>query len=386
VADPDATLRELPLLTAAEQRQIVFGWNDTGQPPRVEQCLHELFERQVEQTPEAIALIYEDQQLTYRELNSRANRLARHLRILGVRAETLVGVLVSRSIEMLVSLLSVFKAGAAYVPLDPQHPAERLSLMMDDAGVEVVLVEQRLADKVDIAGRAQVVCVDALWELIAEQSDEKIESEVNADNLAYVIYTSGSTGRPKGVMIPHRGLVNYLQWCVSAYDVTAGSGAPVHSSIGFDLTVTSLFAPLLAGRSVVLSEVQNGEALISSLDRQSGYSFVKLTPSHLDLLNQAVTGERIAGLTKMLILGGEALHGERLDRWRQHSPATRIINEYGPTETVVGCCFYEVAQGASLNGAVPIGRPVANTQVYVLDEYLNPLPPGIQGELFIGGI
>src|SRR6185503_13214097 len=159
-----------------------------------------------------------------------------------------------------------------------------------------------------------------------------------------------------------------------------------HSSIGFDLTVTSLFAPLLAGRSVVLSEVQNGEALISSLDRQSGYSFVKLTPSHLDLLNQAVTGEGIAGLTKMLILGGEALHGERLDRWRQHSPATRIINEYGPTETVVGCCFYEVAQGASLNGAVPIGRPVANTQVYVLDEYLNPLPPGIPGELFIGGI
>jgi len=386
VADPDATLRELPLLTAAEQRQIVFGWNDTGQPPRVEQCLHELFERQVEQTPEAIALIYEDQQLTYRELNSRANRLARHLRILGVRAETLVGVLVSRSVEMLVSLLSVLKAGAAYVPLDPQHPAERLSLMMDDAGVEVVLVEQRLADKVDIAGRAQVVCVDALWELIAEQSDEKIESEVNADNLAYVIYTSGSTGRPKGVMIPHRGLVNYLQWCVRAYDVAGGSGAPVHSSIGFDLTVTSLFAPLLAGRSVVLSEVQNGEALISSLDRQSGYSFVKLTPSHLDLLNQAVTGERIAGLTKMLILGGEALHGERLDRWRQHSPATRIINEYGPTETVVGCCFYEVAQGASLNGAVPIGRPVANTQVYVLDEYLNPLPPGIPGELFIGGI
>jgi non-ribosomal peptide synthetase component F len=239
VADPDATLRELPLLTAAEQRQIVFGWNDTGPPPPVEQCLHELLERQVEQTPEAIALIYEDQQLTYRELNSRANRLARHLRILGVRAETLVGILVSRSVEMLVSLLSVLKAGAAYVPLDPQHPAERLSLMMDDAGVEVVLVEQRVADKVDTAGRAQVVCVDALWELIAEQSDEKIESEVNADNLAYVIYTSGSTGRPKGVMIPHRGLVNYLQWCVRAYDVTGGSGAPVHSSIGFDLTVTS---------------------------------------------------------------------------------------------------------------------------------------------------
>lgn len=386
VADPDATLRELPLLTDEEQRQIVFEWNDTGQSSPAEQCLHELFERQVEQTPEAIALIYEDQQLTFRELNSRANRLARHLHTLGVRAETLIGILMPRSVEMLVCLLSVLKAGAAYVPLDPQHPPERLVFMVDDAGVEVLLVEPRLVDTFAATGTSQVVCVGAEWEQIAEQSEEKIETEVNADNLAYVIYTSGSTGRPKGVMISHRGLVNYLHWCVKAYDVAGGSGAPVHSSIGFDLTVTSLFAPLLAGRSVVLSEAQNGEALISSLGRQRSYSFVKLTPSHLDLLNQAVAGKRVAGLTEMLILGGEALHSESLKRWRQQSPATRIINEYGPTETVVGCCFYEVTQGSSLNGPVPIGRPIANTQLYVLDEHLNPLPPGIPGELFIGGI
>lgn len=386
VADPDRCLSELPLLADEEQRQIVFEWNDTGQSSPAEQCLHELFERQVEKTPEAIALIYEDHQLTYRELNSRANRLARHLRTLGVRAETLIGILMPRSVEMLVCLLGVLKAGAAYVPLDPQQPPERLSLMVDDAGVEVLLIEPRLANIVAATGKSQVVCVDAEWEQIAEQSEERIESEVNADNLAYVIYTSGSTGRPKGVMISHRGLVNYLHWCVRAYDVAGGSGAPVHSSIGFDLTVTSLFAPLLAGRSVVLSDAQNGEALISSLGRQGSYSFIKLTPSHLDLLNQAVAGERVAGLTEMLILGGEALHGESLKRWRQHSPATRIINEYGPTETVVGCCFYEVTQGSSLNGPVPIGRPIANTQVYILDEHLNPLPPGIPGELFIGGI
>jgi amino acid adenylation domain-containing protein len=386
VDGPERRLSELPLLADEEQRRIVFDWNDTGPATPAGECLHELFERQAGRTPEAVALVCGDRRLTYRELNARANRLARHLRDSGVGAESLVGVLMRRSLEMPVSLLGVLKAGAAYVPLDPEQPPERLSWMMADAGVGVLLTEGRLADGVAVGGNSSVVRVDAEWGRIAERSGEPVAGGADADNLAYVIYTSGSTGRPKGVMISHRGLVNYLRWCVNAYDVAGGDGAPVHSSIGFDLTVTSLFAPLLAGRSVWLSEGEGGEALLSATGGRRGYSFLKLTPSHLDLLNQALEGESVAGLTSVLILGGEPLHGESLKRWRQHSPATRIFNEYGPTEAVVGCCVYEVPPGADLSGDIPVGRPIANAQLYVLDENLNPLPPGLTGELYIGGV
>jgi amino acid adenylation domain-containing protein len=387
VADPHLRLSELPLLTDEEQQQIVFEWNNTAQGYPSEQLVHGLFEEQVERTPEAVALICGDEQLTYRELNRRANQLAHHLRALGVGAESAVGILMERSLEMVISILGVLKAGGAYVPLDAEYPQERLSFMLEDAGVEVLLAARHLVGRVAVSGNLQVVSVDAEWKQIAEHSVANVLSVASADNLAYVIYTSGSTGRPKGVMISHRSLVNYLYWCVRAYDVAGGSGAPVHSSIGFDLTVTGLFAPLLAGRSVVLGAAQGIEALTSILRFETCYSFIKLTPSHLDLLSRtaAATGEAPAVTAKMLIIGGEALSGESLSLWREYLPATRIVNEYGPTETVVGCCVYEVAQGSRLDGPVPIGRPIANTQLYILDEHFNPLPPGITGELLIGG-
>jgi amino acid adenylation domain-containing protein len=386
VANPERRLSELPLLTVAEQQQILYEWNETRQPYPSEQCLHQLFEQQCERTPESLALVSGTTKLTYEELNARANQVARHLLTFGVRAETLVGILMEHSVEMVVSLLGVLKAGAAYVPLDPECPPDRLSLMMEDAGFEVLLTQSRLASRVSESGKPHVICVDEEWEQIAEQSTNRVESGVNADNLAYVIHTSGSTGRPKGVMISHRSVINYLHWGLEFYHVASGSGAPVHSAIGFDLTVTSLFAPLLAGRSVVLSDVRGVEALTSNLDLKSGYSFVKLTPSHLEVLNLAVDTRRTAGLTNVLILGGEALHGERLSSWLKHSPATRIINEYGPTETTVGCCVYEVNRNSMLSGPVPIGRPQANTQVYILDKYQNPVPVGIAGELYVGGL
>jgi amino acid adenylation domain-containing protein len=386
VANPERRLSELPLLTVEEQRQILDEWNDTRQPYPSEQCLHQLFEQQCERTPQSVALVSGTTKLTYEELNARANQVAQHLLTFGVRAETLVGILMQRSVEMVVSLLGVLKAGAAYVPLDPDSPPERLSLMIEDAGFKVLLTQRRLAGGLSEAGKLPIIFVDEEAEHLARQSTKRVENVVNADNLAYVIYTSGSTGRPKGVMISHRSVVNYLHWCLKAYDVAGGYGAPVHSAIGFDLTVTSLFAPLLAGRSIVLSDAQGVEALTSNMDLKSGYSFVKLTPSHLEVLNLAVDTSQAAGLTNVLILGGEAVHGQSLSPWLKHSPATRIINEYGPTETTVGCCAYEVSCDSMRYGPVPIGRPQANTQLYILDEHQNPVPVGIAGELYVGGL
>jgi amino acid adenylation domain-containing protein len=386
VSSPEKLLSELPLLTDEERQRLLYEWNETRKIYPSEQCLHQLFEQQCEKTPEGLALVSGTTKLTYEELNARANQVAQHLLTSGVRAETLVGILMERSVEMVVSLLGVLKAGAAYVPLDPQCPPDRLSLMIENSSIEVLITQRRLAGMVSESGKTRIICVDEEWEQIAAQNTNRVESNINPDNLAYVIHTSGSTGRPKGVMISHRSVVNYLHWCLEFYNVAGGSGAPVHSAIGFDLTVTSLFAPLLAGRNIVLSDAPGVEALTSNLDLESGYSFIKLTPSHLEVLNLAFDTRRAAGLTNVLILGGEALHSERLNPWLRHSPATRIVNEYGPTETTVGCCVYEVTGDSTLDGAVPIGRPQANTQTYILDEHQSLVPIGIEGELYVGGL
>jgi amino acid adenylation domain-containing protein len=217
---------------------------------------------------------------------------------------------------------------------------------------------------------------------------EKAEDlpETDPDNLAYVLYTSGSTGRPKGVMVQHRALARYLDWAVQAYGAAAGHGAPVHSSLAFDLTVTSLWAPLLAGRTVTLLPEDEGvEALASSVRPGADLSLVKLTPAHLDLLAQQVSPERVHGWTRALVVGGEALRGESLAFWREHAPQTRIFNEYGPTETVVGCSVYAVTAATDLTGPLPIGRPIAGARLYVLDRDLRLVPPGTTGELWIGG-
>jgi amino acid adenylation domain-containing protein len=206
------------------------------------------------------------------------------------------------------------------------------------------------------------------------------------DHLAYIIYTSGSTGQPKGAMITHHGLINYLTWAIDAYNAADGQGAPVHSPLGFDLTVTSLFTPLLAGRPVrLLPEGQGIEALTAALAARDDYSLVKITPAHLDILRHALRPDELPGQTRAFVIGGEALLNETIAFWRKHAPQTRLINEYGPTETVVGCCVYDVPPTAEITGAVPIGRPLANTQLYVLDAQFQPAPIGVAGELYIGG-
>lgn len=346
-----------------------------------------MFEAQTARTPEATAVVFGEAQLSYRELNARANQLARELVRRRVAPDSLVGICLERTPQMVVAVLATLKAGAAYLPLDPNYPIERLAFMLQDAGASVLLTTGAHASgmlSMPEACMPTTLCLDSDWQEIEKHADENLNIDIAPGNLAYVIYTSGSTGNPKGAMITHRGLTNYLQWAVEAYDVASGCGAPVHSSISFDLTVTSLFTPLMVGRSVFL--LPDGiESLADALLQRTNYSLVKITPAHLRALAEVLPPDQIAGRVRALVIGGEALHYQSLSFWREHAPATRIINEYGPTETVVGCSVYEVASHDPLDGPVPIGQAIANTNLHLLDEDMNPVPDGETGELFIGG-
>jgi amino acid adenylation domain-containing protein len=429
---PDQHLSQAPLLTPAETDQILFTWNQTQTDFPGQTCFHHLFELQAQQTPAAVALAFNGQYLTYQALNNRANQLAHHLRRLGLKPDTPVGLCLERSIEMVVALLGVLKAGGAYLPLDPIYPPDRLAFMIRDSQAPILLTQRHLADRLGLPnpvsspplpsnaevrmmndeqkssdssfitlrghssfppergpggeGLPTLLYLDTEEEIIAQENQENPTLEVTSDHLAYVIYTSGSTGQPKGVMIPHHGLVNYLRWAGPAYQVAAGQGAPVHSSLSFDLTITSLLLPLLAGRTVtLLPEDHGGEALSQTLQDHKNFSLVKITPAHLQLLNQQLPPAEATEATRSLVIGGEALLGQDLRFWQMHAPQTRLINEYGPTETVVGCCVYELSPGEIISEATPIGRPIANTQLYLLDQYLHPVPVGVVGELYIGG-
>ncbi len=384
--NPDQPLAQLNLLTSAEVTQAARTWNETSTSTLDRRCAHELFEQQAAQTPDNVAVRCGEQSLTYAELNRRANQLAHYLRALGVGPEVTVGICLERVPELVVGLLGILKAGGAYVPLDPTYPFDQLAFVMADAQMPVLITQSTIEDKIP-AHWGQVVCLDTDSDLIETESDAQPEQIATADNLAYIIYTSGSTGQPKGAQIEHRGLVNYLNWCLQAYGVTAGQGAPVHSSIAFDLTITSLFAPLVAGRSVdLVSRAEGVEGLVNALRQQADYSLVKITPAHLDVLKQMLDADEVAGLTRAFVIGGEALTWQHVEFWRKHAPQTRLINEYGPTETVVGCCVYEVGAETEQTSGVPIGRPITNTQLYILDHYKQLVPVGVRGELHIGGV
>jgi amino acid adenylation domain-containing protein len=393
VVDPGQLLTDIPLLQQSEREQMLVEGNRSDAAYPADACMHELFERQVDEHPEAVALVYGEQQLSYRELDERANQLAHYLQSAGVGPDTLVAVCLERTIEMVVALLGILKAGGAYLPLDASYPVERLRYMLEDSEARLLLTEAKLGELFGESTRA--LCVEKLTDQLESQSRERVRSEVEPEHLAYVIYTSGSTGRPKGVMITHRGLVNYLHWAARTYELSDGEkpsgekpgrGAALHSSISFDLSITSLWAPLVVGESVVLVAEELGlEGLLQTLREQGPFGVVKLTPSHLGVLNQQLGSEELRRSARVVVIGGEALANEQVRVWREEAPETRLINEYGPTETVVGCCVYEVTEATSWEGAVPIGRPIANTQMYVLDRVLEPVAVGVVGELYIGG-
>ncbi|MEH1955421.1 amino acid adenylation domain-containing protein [Nostoc sp.] len=385
VSDPQQRITDLQLLTSSEIQQLLVEWNNTKTEYPQDKCIHELFEAQVEKTPDAVAVVFENQQLTYRELNAKANQLGHYLRSLGVKPEVLVGICIERSPLMVVAVLGILKAGGAYLPLDPAHPKERLAFILEDTQSPVLLTQQRLIEKLP-TDNTKVICLDSNWKKIAQESSENPVRKTDAANLAYVIYTSGSTGKPKGTLIPHQGLLNYLSWATQAYTVEQGKGTTVHSSLAFDLTITSLFTPLLVGRQVeLIPEDQSIESLGNALRQESNLSLVKITPAELLLLSGQLSSKEVAGITRAFIIGGENLLTESISFWKAFAPDTMLVNEYGPTETVVGCCIYRVPQDEIESSSVPIGQPIANTQLHVLDQCYQPVPIGVPGELYIGG-
>lgn len=376
---------DAPTLIELEGRQILAPWNGAHEE-RLNVCVHELFEQTVARDPDAVAVVFKDRRLSYRELNARANQVARVLRKRGVSPENLVGICLGRSPEMVIALLGVWKAGGAYVPLDPSYPRERLSFMVKDAGVKVLLTGKEYRDLLSFTSD-RTICVDSDVSAIGQEDVSNLSAAANPSNLSYVMYTSGSSGQPKGVMIQHDSLVNYLCWAILAYAVEGGGSLPVHSSIAFDSTVASLYPPLLSGGQIeLLPENVGVQSLLDALRTVKNRSKVVITPAHLELLNQQLHDYEVAGMTEVLVVAGENLLAESLSKWRDFAPATRLFNEYGPTETTVGCCAYEVQKRDPRSGSVPIGSPIANAQLHVLDANLHPLPLGVVGELYIGGV
>jgi amino acid adenylation domain-containing protein len=384
-ADSEQYVSLLPLLPDEERTELLLVRNDTRTDYARNACVHHLFEEQVARTPEAVAAEYLEERLTYRELNERANQLAHYLQKQGVKPGVCVAICMERSLEMLVGLLGIFKAGGAFLPLDPTFPQERMIFMCVDAQVSTLLTQEKLIAHLP-ADNLHVLCLDTDWERVAQERTIQPESTVTGAHLAYVMYTSGSTGKPKGVLIPHQGICNYLIWCAEAYGAVHGLGAPVQSSIAADAIFPSLFAPLLVGtRVVMLPESQSLESLNDALRYRGGFSMIKITPTQLEVLNHQLPEMDASGWVRTLVVGAEALRGDILHFWQEHADGTILLNEYGPTETVVGCSIYHIPDDRLSTGPVPIGLPIANIEFYVLDAQMQLQPVGVPGELYIGG-
>lgn len=375
VTNPDQRLADLPLLSAAQRHQLLVEWNQTQVEYAKISCIHHLFEAQVEKTPDAVAVVFKDVQLTYRELNKKANCLAHYLQQLGVGPEVLVGICVNRSLEMIVASLGVWKAGGAYIPLDPDYPRDRLILMLTDAQVPILLTQQSLVNMLPKL-QAQIVCLDTDWEYIAKRYQDTQQRAVTADNLAYVIYTSGSTGTPKGVMVPHRGLCNVVEAQKQSFNLQPGSQVLQFSSLNFDASIFEMLMAFGVGGTlcVVPKEARLPGADLVQFLQERVIAAAILPPAVLAVLPE----NQLPTLTTVLA-GGEACSSEIVKRWAE---GRRFFNAYGPTETTI---WATVAQLEQSNEKPSIGRPVANTQIYLLDTHLQPVPVGVVGELYIGG-
>ncbi|MFC8124229.1 amino acid adenylation domain-containing protein [Streptomyces sp. NPDC057302] len=382
VADPSAQLATVSVLDE-HSRALVRAAADHGratrQPPS---CLHRIIERQARRSPDAVAVVDPGARLTYRQLDEQADQVAQMLRKHGVGPDQPVAISIGHTRHLLVAMLGVLKAGGAYLPLDPELPEARTQDMLSRSGCVLILTGPDTAQ--DQAGTIRCLRVDG-----RPATEQRVgpQTEVTPENLAYILFTSGSTGVPKGVMLPHRALANYVLWAARTYVHEGGTGAMVHSSVAFDMTVTSLFVPLVGGRTVHLDPAwRNVFGLTGELGRRAGLDLLKVTPSHLGVINHALDPADTSGVAHSLVLGGENLSWEHVAPWRQHAPTTRIFNEYGPTEAAVGCTVHEITADDPAVGDVPIGRPVDGSDVYVLDGRLAPVPVGALGEICVGGI
>ena len=383
VFNPEQQFRSEESLTDTERHKLLVEWNNTTREYPQDKCIHQLFEEQVERTPDAVALVFEGDQLTYGELNVKANQLAHYLQGLGVGPEVLVGICVERSLEMIVGLLGILKAGGAYLPLDPEYPQERLQFMLQDAGVSVLLTQERFIDKLP-EHQGELFCLDTNWHLIAKSSQDNPNANTQATNLAYAIYTSGSTGQPKGVEVVHRG-VNRLLFGVNYVHLDATQRFLQIAPISFDASTFEIWGALLHGARCVLfpGNIPTAKSLSHEIHKH-GITILWLTAA---LFNAIVNDDPQALLgIKQLLIGGEALSVRHVRKALSTLPLTQIINGYGPTEsTTFTCCYAIPRQLETAIESIPIGRPIANTQVYILDEHLQPVSVGARGELHIGG-
>ena len=386
LANPQRRLSELPLMNEPESHQLLAEWNDTQAVYAEDTCIHRMFERQVRRTPDRVAVADEQQQMTYAELNRRANQLARHLRKRGVGAGVLVGICLRRSVEMVVGLLGILKAGGAYVPLDPAYPLERLSYMVEDADIGVLVSEELLKDRLP-PGRAEVVYVDASRHLVEHESESDVGSGAEAENLAYVIYTSGSTGRPKGVQGLHRSSINRFSWMWQTYPFEAAEVCCQKTSLSFVDSVWEVFGALLQGvQTVIIPDhvVKEPSRLIQTL-AENRVTRIVLVPSLLRVILEA-SGDlqhRLRRL-KYWVTSGEALPVELYERFAVRMPESILINLYGSSEVAADVTWYETRDDESLSN-VPIGRAIANTQTYILDWQMQTVPIRVAGELYVGG-
>ncbi|HLO02124.1 MAG TPA: amino acid adenylation domain-containing protein, partial [Symbiobacteriaceae bacterium] len=392
-ADPGRTLGEYSFLTPAERTLVLDQWSQGESVTVVDDCVHRLFAAQAARTPDACAVTVgaTGESLTYGELDRRSNQLAHYLRRQGVGPDTLVGVSMERSLDLLVGVLSVLKAGGAYVPLDPTYPAERLQLIVNDARPTVLLTQERLQSVLDFG--IPTVCIDAQWPVINQEPAGPVNIAVTGDHLAYVIYTSGSTGKPKGVMIRHAGLATYAQWACQAYSISAADRVLQFASISFDASAEEIYPCLIRGGQLVL----RSDEMIESPDRflrlvdQVGITILDLPTAYWHELTAALAagGLAVPESVRLVIIGGERALPDRVAAWRDHArPDVRLVNTYGPTETTIVATMGQLAgPGANLpvDTEVSIGRPVGGAQVYILDGNMEPVPPGVPGELYIGG-
>ncbi|YAF98102.1 MAG: amino acid adenylation domain-containing protein [Nodularia sp. CChRGM 3473] len=387
ISNPEATISQLNILSDRQLQKLLIEFNNTNANYPQDKCIHQIFEEQVRRTPDEIVLVFEQQQLTYAQLNIRANQLAHHLRQRGVGPEVLVGLYVERSLEMVIGLLGILKAGGAYIPLDPAYPQQRLAGMLEDAQVKVLLTQKSLISNLT-QYPAEVICLDADWEKIAQQSPENPHTDVKPENLVYVIFTSGSTGKPKGVAVEHRQLCNYLYAILEKLDFSTCTSFAHVATFAADLGNTIIFPALCIGgclHIVSQERVSHPEALAEYFHHHT-IDCLKIVPTHLAALLTSSQPEKILP-RKRLILGGEACSWQLIEQIQQLAPDCQIFNHYGPTETTVGVLTYPIKPGQRQNDSttVPIGRAIANTQIYLLDSHQKPVPLGMSGELYIGG-
>jgi len=383
IADnPNRPVSSIGLLSDSEMETILYEWNQTHTPFRDDLCVHELFELQVKKNPDAKAVTFDNQYLTYTQLDKRANQLAHYLSKLGVQEESLVGIYVERSIEMIVAILGVLKAGAAYIPLDPNYPIDRLGFMIRDSKINVLLTQEAIIDRLpygEINENIAITRLDTDWEnLVSKESEHKLEVNVTPENLAYVIYTSGSTGLPKGTMLRHLGVTNLATELKRVLEIDLGKNILQFSALSFDASVWETFMALANGGTLCLA---NQESLASATDLANIFidqriTIVTLPPSMLRVLPD----DSYPGLEK-LVSAGEACTPDIVERW---SPGRDFYNGYGPTETTVCASIYMSNEHEA--SSLPIGKPIANTKLYILDQFMNPVPVGIPGELYVSGV